>query len=391
MNIPLVDLRAQHDELRPSIEAALRVALDESTFIGGPSITSFEQAFAHFCGAKHAVAVASGTDALELALRAAGVGPGDVVITVPNTFIATVEAVVQVGATPRFVDIDPTTFNMDPEKLRAYVVDHCTWDLSGTLRERFTGLRIAAVMPVHLYGLPAEMNAILSLAGEFGLEVIEDACQAHGAEHRLADGRWVKAGTLGRAGCFSFYPGKNLGALGEAGALVTADDDLAGRVRCLRDHGQIERYVHLSPDGVNARMDAIQAAVLEIKLTRLADWNARRREVAAWYAEELAGTELRLPREPEGTRHVFHLYVVRVPRRDAVRHDLAQYGISTGLHYPIPLHLQPAFAHLELGPGSFPEAERAATEVLSLPMYPHLTRHQVAYISDRLRKALSRL
>ncbi len=388
MRVPFVDLRAQHDELRPTIDAALRAALDKSAFIGGPGIASFETAFARFCGAKHAVGLASGTDALTLALRAVGVGPGDIAVTVPNTFIATVEAVIQLGAIPRFVDADPATYNLDPEQLRAYLVQRCERDSHGTLRERNSGFRVAAVIPVHLYGLPAEMGSIMTVAHEFAIEVIEDACQAHGAEYRSPGDRWAKAGTLGRAGCFSFYPSKNLGALGEAGAIVTEDNDVAARVRLLRDHGQSERYLHVCADGVNARMDSIQAAVLEIKLGQLEVWNARRREVASWYGEELRSTGLQLPREPEGTRHVYHLYVVRVPNRDHVRPELARRGIETGLHYPIPLHLQPAFAYLGLSLGSYPISEAAASEVVSLPMYPHMSRQQVAYVCEQLRYAL---
>jgi len=386
--IPFVDLRAQHDELRQAIAATFRTLLDTSDFIGGPRVASFEAAFARFCGAPCAVAVASGTDAIELAIRALGLGPNDAVVTVPNTFMATVEAVIQVGAVPRFVDIDPATYNMDPEQLRRYLEERCARDRHGAVRERETGLRIAAVVPVHLYGLPAPMDSILALAQEYGIKVVEDACQAHGAACRLSDGRWATAGTLGQAGCFSFYPSKNLGALGEAGALITGDGELAARVRMLRDHGQSERYVHVSADGVNARMDALQAAVLELKLARLSDWNARRRQVADWYTEELADAGLQLPYAPDGLRHVYHLYVVRVPRRDRVRELLANHGVSTGLHYPIPLHLQPALRDLGLGPGAFPESERAAAEVLSLPMYPHLSREQVAYIAAGLRQAL---
>ena len=391
MSVPFQDLWLQHEPLAASIEAAFRAALEESAFIGGARVESFERAFAHYCGAEHAVALASGTDALELALRVVGVGPGDVVVTVPNTFIATVEAAIQLGATPRFVDIDPTTFNMDPEQLRAYLHERCERGPDGVARERGTGLRVAAILPVHLYGLPAPMAPIRELGREIGIEVIEDACQAHGAEYRLPDGRWVKAGTLGRIGCFSFYPGKNLGALGDAGALVTDDPELARRVRLLREHGQSARYVHVSPDGVTARMDAIQAAILEIKLGRLDDWTAARRRVAAWYDEELAGLDLRLPTEPSDGRHVYHLYVVRTPNhdRDAVRARLAERGVATHLHYPVPLHRQAALAHLELGPGSFPEAERAAAEIISLPMFPHLSRPQVAYVARQLGEALA--
>ncbi len=388
MQVPFVDLRAQHAELREAIEQAFARALDESDFVGGPTVAAFEEAFARFCGVRAAVGVGSGTDALQLALRALGVGPGDVVVTVPNTFIATVEAFYQLGAQPRFVDIDPVTYTMDPERLRAYLVERCTRDGVGVTRERDTGLRVAALLPVHLYGLPADMAPILEVAAAYDIPVIEDACQAHGAAYRLPDGRWLAAGSMGRAAAFSFYPGKNLGALGEAGAVTTDDAALADRIRLLRDHGQRERYVHVIPDGVNARLDAIQAAVLRLKLERLADWNERRRQVAVWYGEELAGTGLQLPFEPDGRRHVYHLYVVRVPERDRVRAALARQGIQTGLHYPIPLHCQPAFAYLEVGEGAYPEAERAAAEVLSLPMYPHLTREQVAYVADALRRAL---
>lgn len=388
MNIPFVDLRAQHDELREQIEAAFSAALDDSGFIGGSRVTGFEQAFAQFCRAKRAVAVASGTDALELSLRAVGVGSGDIVVTVANTFMATAEAAIQLGAAPRFIDIDPLTYNIDPTLFQAYLTEHCAPDPVGVLRERASGLRVAAVIPVHLYGLPADMAPILELAQRYGIEVIEDACQAHGAEYRMPDSRWVRVGTLSRAGCFSFYPGKNLGALGEAGAVTTNDTDIANRVSVYRDHGQSERYIHVSPDGVNGRMDAIQAAILHIKLDRLEEWNAWRRRAAGWYAEELQSTGLQLPVEPEGMRHVYHLYVVRVPNRDRVREELGRSGVATGLHYPIPLHLQPALAQLELGPGSFPEAEKAATEIVSLPMYPHITREQVTYVADQLRRAL---
>jgi dTDP-4-amino-4,6-dideoxygalactose transaminase len=390
LNILLVDLRAQHDELRSEIEAVFQRALDGSAFIGGSDVTGFEEDLARLCGTRHAMAVSTGTDALELALRARGIGRGDLVVTTPHTFIGTVEGAVQLGAVPRFIDIDPVTYNLDPGLLRAYLAEQCERDAEGTLRERGTGLRVAAIVPVHLYGLPAEMDAILSLGRESGVEILEDACQAHGARYQLSDGAWVTAGAMGYAGCFSFYPGKNLGALGEGGAVVTDDDALADRIRILRDHGQSERYIHITAEGVNARMDAFKAAVLRLKLGRLPDWNARRRQVAAWYDEQFADTDLPLPVEPEGTHHVYHQYVVRVPSadRDAIRQNLDGHGISTGLHYPVPLHRQPAFDYLGHGAGSFPEAERAASEVLSLPMHPHLSHDQVSYIAEHLRAAL---
>jgi dTDP-4-amino-4,6-dideoxygalactose transaminase len=390
VKIPLVDLRAQHDEIRPEIEAAFKRALDDSAFIGGSEVVGFEEELARLCGTRHGIAISTGTDAIELTLRACGVGSGDVVVTTPHTFIGTIEGAIQLGAAPRFIDVDPETYNIDPSLLAAYLAEQCVRDADGVLRERDTGLRVAAILPVHLYGLPAEMTTIANLAREYGVELIEDACQAHGAEYRLPSGTWARAGAIGRAGCFSFYPGKNLGALGEGGGVVTDDDAVADRIRILRDHGQSERYIHVTAEGVNARMDAFKAAVLRLKLGRLIDWNGQRRQVAAWYHEQLADTDLPLPTEPAGTRHVYHQYVVRVPggERERIRQRLDADGVSTGLHYPIPLHLQPAFKHLELGPGSFPEAERAADEVLSLPMYPHLTHEQVSYVVEHLLAAL---
>jgi dTDP-4-amino-4,6-dideoxygalactose transaminase len=388
--IPLVDLRAQHDEVRTEIEAALRSVLDESGFIGGSSVSDFEAAFAGFCGARHGIAISTGTDALELTLRACGIGAGDVVLTASHTFIGTVEGAVQLGAVPRFFDIDPATYTLDPELLRAYLAEQCQRASDGTMHERESGLRVGAIIPVHLYGLTADMAAILALGQEYGVPVIEDACQAHGAEYRLPDGTWKRAGTMGRAGCFSFYPGKNLGALGEGGGIVTDDAALDEQVRVLRDHGQSERYIHSTAYGVNARLDAFKAAVLHIKLARLEAWNAHRRQVAAWYYEQLADTALPLPSEPAGTRHVYHQYVVRVPadERARIRTALDERGISTGLHYPIPLHRQPAFEHLGLEAGTLPHAERAANEVLSLPMHPHLTHEDVVHIASSLRDAI---
>jgi dTDP-4-amino-4,6-dideoxygalactose transaminase len=391
VRIPFVDLGAQTAEVRPAIDEAFRSILDRSAFHGGPAVPEFEEAFATFCGARHAVALASGTDALELGLRAIGVGPGDVVVTVPNTFIGTVEGVVQLGAEPRFVDVDQATYNMSPERLADYLYGRCERDAHGVLRERGTGLRVAAVLPVHLYGLPCDMRPLLAIARELGVDVVEDACQAHGASYKIESGEFARAGTLGRLGCFSFYPAKNLGAFGEAGALVTDDDVVAARVRVLRDHGQRERYLHVSADGVNARIDSMQAVVLTIKLRQLASWNESRRRAAEWYREELGRSGLPLPVEPEGANHVYHLYVTRVPERDRVRQALEERGIATGVHYPVPLHLQPAFEYLRLGPGSFPVTERLASEVVSLPMYPHITREQVAYVAEQVTDVVPRL
>ena len=388
MKIPLVDLRAQHDELRGDMMNAFSAVLDDSTFVGGAPVTGFEAAFGAFCGARFTSAVASGTDALELSFRALGVGPGDLVVTSPHTFFATVEGAIQLGAAPRFIDIDPLTYNLNPSQLAAYLRDSCSRDGKGVLRENGSGCRVSAIIPVHLYGLPADMTAILALAAEAGVPVVEDACQAHGAGYQMPDGSWRRVGTLGQTGCFSFFPSKNLGAIGEAGAVTTEDPDLDAQIRVFRDHGQRERYVHLSALGVNARMDALQAAILTVKLSRLEDWNEKRRTIAGWYGEDLAGAGIPLPVEPSGTRHVYHIYAIRLKNRDAVKQKLADQGISTGLHYPITLHLQTALAHLGLGPGSFPHAECAASEELSLPMYPHLTREQVAHVTDQLIKAI---
>ena len=389
MPIPLVDLRAQHDELRGELEAAFTATLDDSGFVGGARVSRFETAWAGFCGAEHAVAVGSGTDALVFAYRAAGIGPGDLIVTSPMTFAATAEAACLLGATVRFVDIEPDTYNLDVARLAEWLEQCCERDRSGVMRERAGGWRVAAIVPVHLYGLPVDMAALVPLAAAFDLPVIEDACQAHGAAVHI-NGRWVGAGALGRAAAFSFYPSKNLGALGEAGAVTTNDATLAETVRLLRDHGQPERYVHVLADATNGRMDALQAALLTIKLSRLVDWNERRQRAARWYDEELAALGVPLPSTPEGRRHVFHQYVVRVPaaERARIRTALEQHGIQTGLHYPIPLHLQPSLAALELGAGAYPEAERAAAEVLSLPMHPHLSHDDVREVAAALKQAL---
>ena len=396
MNIPLVDLRAQHDELRAEIDAAVRDIIDRSSFIGGPYVEAFERDFAAYCGVSHAIGCASGTDALKLALMAVGVRPGDVVITVPHTFIATVEAISLVGAHPIFVDIDAATYTMSPARLAEYVETDCRVDSDGRLMDRASGRPVTAIIPVHLYGLPADMDPILALAERHGLKVVEDACQAHGAVYwKTEDGgrkaeNGGRAGTLGDVGCFSFYPGKNLGAMGEAGALVTDDAEIAQRAHILRDHGQRERYVHVSPDGWNGRLDALQAAVLSIKLRKLDEWNEQRRRAARWYNERLSGNErITLPVEPAYGKHVYHLYVVRVPERDRQRERLAEKGVATGLHYPIPLHLQEAYRRLGHRKGDFPVSEEAARSVLSLPMYPHLTEAQVDYICRSLREALN--
>jgi len=338
-------------------------------------LEDFERAFAKYCNSSYCVGVGSGTDALRFALKAAGIKQGDIVVTVPNTFIGTTEAISQAGAQPNFVDIDERTYNMDPEKLREYLEFHCTVNESGQVINRKTGRCVTAVVPVHLYGQMAEMDPILELAERYHLIVIEDACQAHGAEYFFKkEHRWKKAGSTGRAAAFSFYPGKNLGACGEAGAVTTDDAELAQKVRMLRDHGQAQKYYH-EMEGYNGRLDALQAGILRVKLSRLPAWNERRRECARRYQELFGSTckEIGLPYEPSWARAVYHLYVVRVQERDQLQRHLAEANIGTGIHYPVPLHQQQAYSFLNYKQGDFPVSERAASQILSLPMYPGLT------------------
>lgn len=389
--IPFVDLITTHSEMETELLSAFQIALRSSGFIGGPVVEDFERAFAGFCGTRYCVGVGSGTDALRLALIAAGVAQGDTVLTVPNTFIATTEAITQAGACPDFVDVDEATFNMDPERLREYLETHCTKHVqTGRLLRRSTGRPVSAVIPVHLCGRMAETDAILSIAQEYKLLVIEDACQAHGAEYfsKCKQG-WMRAGSVGHAAAFSFYPGKNLGACGEAGAVTTSDERLAQRVRMLRDHGQSAKYCHVQ-EGYNARLDAIQAGILQIKLGHLEKWNHMRRENAEHYRELFTAETDRiiLPHEPEHSRPVYHLYVVRVADRDGLRVHLANANIGTGIHYPIPLHLQKAYSHLGYKTGDYPVAEKLASQILSLPMYPSLRRDQQWRIVSEARSFL---
>lgn len=385
-NIPFLDLVSPHLELELELTDVFRQALHSANFIGGPIVEQFERSFASFCGVKHSIAISSGTDALRFAIIACGIKPGDVVVTVPHTFIATTEAISQAGALPEFIDIDERTYNLDPEKLREYLEKRCERDKSGKLISRRSGQPVTAVVPVHLYGQTANMDAILELAARFGLVVIEDACQAHGADYfSRKQNRWMKAGSMGRAAAFSFYPGKNLGACGEAGAVTTNDADLAKKISMLRDHGQAEKYYH-DIEGYNGRLDAIQAGLLQTKLTHLSKWNARRRERAAEYTRLFlaAGRVVLPPFEPEWSRSVYHLYVVRVRDRDGVMKHLKNAGIGTGIHYPIPLHLQKAYAALHYTRGEFPVTERIATEVVSLPMFPQLTTEQQVRVVDQI-------
>lgn len=375
-DIPFVDLVSPHQELEEELVCVFRSALKTAGFVGGPMVEDFEREFADFCKVQHCVGVGSGTDALRFALIAAGIQPGDTVVTVPLTFIATAEAVSQAGARPDFVDIDDRTCTLDPEKLRAYLETECTSDRrTGRAVSKRTGGPVTAVIPVHLYGQTADMDPILDLATQYNFIVIEDACQAHGAEYfSRREDRWRKAGSMGRAAAFSFYPGKNLGACGEAGAVTTDDEQLARRCRMLRDHGQSRKYFH-DMAGYNGRLDAIQAGVLRVKLRHLSEWNERRRQRAHAYHELFGVVDgaLILPDAPPWSRPVYHLYVVRAADRDRVQKHLAGAGIGTGIHYPIPLHLSKAYEGLRFRAGDFPVAEQIAAEILSLPMFPELS------------------
>lgn len=382
--VPFLDLITPHVELEEELIQVFRKALRSAGFIGGAAVADFEHDFAVFCQTEHSIAVSSGTDALRFALMACGVRSGDAVVTVPHTFIATTEAISQAGALPEFVDIDEGTYNMDPVKLREYLETQCSRDPLGRLISRRSGRPLTAIVPVHLYGQMADMDAILELAARYGLFVVEDACQAHGAEYfSRKHNRWMKAGSMGRAAAFSFYPGKNLGACGEAGAITTNDAGLAQAMKTLRDHGQAKKYYH-DIEGYNGRLDAIQAGILRVKLPHLATWNGERRDRAADYNRQFAaaGSAVVPPYEPSWSRAVYHLYVVRCDDREGIMGHLKKMGIGTGIHYPIPLHLQKAYISLHYCPGDFPVAERVAAEIVSLPMFPQLTADQQARVVE---------
>lgn len=373
--VPFVDLTSLHLEMRDELMGVLDEVLRTSGFIGGPMLEGFERDFAAFCDSQICVAVSSGTDALRFALTGAGVQPGETVVTVPNTFIATTEAISQAGAKFDFVDVDEQTLNMDASKLEEYFLDRCYIDRrTGRITSRRTGTAVTAVVPVHLYGQTADMDSILELAERYRFLVIEDACQAHGAEYFSAkENRWRKAGSMGVAAAFSFYPAKNLGALGEAGAITTNSEPLATISRKLRQHGELKRYHH-EMEGYNGRCDALQAGFLRAKLKRLQNWVEGRRAAADRYRELLGSLEgrVQLPHAPTWSKAAWHLYVVRVENRDELQKSLADAGVGTGIHYPIPLHLQDAYRPMGFKKGDFPVAEKAAKEILSLPMYPQL-------------------
>jgi dTDP-4-amino-4,6-dideoxygalactose transaminase len=383
--VPFLDLVTPHLELEEELIAVCRETLRTASFIGGPMVEAFEREFAEFCSSPHCVAVGNGTDALRFALMAVGVKAGDTVLTVPNTFIATTEAISQAGARPDFVDVDPRTYTMDPQKLRAYLETECKPDPdSGRTVHKRTGSPVTAVVPVHLYGQMADMDAIMQLAETYNLVIVEDACQAHGAEYfsRTLQ-RWRTAGSIGHAAAFSFYPGKNLGACGEAGAVTTGDPEVAARVRMIREHGQSKKYFH-DMEGYNGRLDAMQAGFLRVKLRTLRASNEQRRNAARRYDELFAdaGNVIVTPAVPEWSRPVYHLYVIGCADRTALQEHLSSVGIGTGIHYPIPLHLSKAYAGYGYRQDGFPVAERAATEILSLPMFPTLS------VEDQRRTAM---
>jgi len=361
--VPCVDLKAQYRAIKPEVDAAILRVLASGQFVLGPEVAAFEKAFSAYCRTAETIAVNSGTSALHLALLAAGIGPGDEVITVPFTFGATVAAIIYTGARPVFVDIEPRSFTMDPDRIKTAITP-----------------RTKAILPVHLYGQPADMDPILEIAQQHGLRVIEDAAQAHGAEYK---GRRV--GSLGDLGCFSFYPGKNLGAYGEGGAVTTNNPEYARTIRMLRDWGAEKKYQHVLK-GYNYRLESIQGAVLNVKLRHLEAWTEMRRTHAAHFTELLSGSSVKTPEEMAYARHVYHVYTVRTPRRKALQKILHDQNIQTGIHYPIPVHLQQAYADLGYKAGDFSVSEQAAAEVLSLPMYAELKNSQIEMIANAICK-----
>jgi dTDP-4-amino-4,6-dideoxygalactose transaminase len=362
VTVPYLDLRAQYHSIKPEVDAAVLRVLESTQYSLGDEVAAFERTFAAYCQTREAVAVNSGTSALHLALLAAGVGPGDEVITVPFTFVATVSAIVYSGARPVLIDVEPDYFTMDPARLEAAITP-----------------RTKAILPVHLFGQPADMDPILEIAGRHGIPVIEDAAQAHGSDYK---GR--RCGSMGQSACFSFYPGKNLGAYGEGGAVVTDDAEIARKIRVLRNWGEERRYEH-AVKGFNYRMDGIQGAILRVKMKYLEGWTEARRDRARRYRAALAGTVVRMPAERPEVRHVYHVFAVRLRRRDEWRARLSETGIQTGVHYPIPVHLQPAHRDLGYGAGDFPVSEAVASEVLSLPIFPELTDEQIDAVAEVFR------
>ena len=368
MKVPFLELRQQYRSIKDEVNAGVQQVMDSCRFVLGENVNSFEKEFASFCGTEYAVGVANGTDALCLALLACGIGKGDEVITVPNTFIATTEAISQTGAEIVFLDVDPQTYNIDVSQIEEEINE-----------------RTRAILPVHLFGQSADMNPIMKIARKYNLKVIEDACQAHGAEYK-----GKKVGSIGDAGCFSFYPSKNLGAFGDGGMVVSNGNEIAQKIKMLRDHGQIKKYEHLV-EGYNSRLDEIQAAILRVKLKRLDEQNKLRRKNASIYNELLKDVDgVVTPFEAEYGKHVYHLYVIRIDRRDELQEYLKSKGIGTGLHYPIPLHLQKAYEYLGYKEGDFPVAEECTKQILSLPMFPELTQEEIEKVVSEIKTFLTR-
>ncbi|MGD0842339.1 MAG: DegT/DnrJ/EryC1/StrS family aminotransferase [Candidatus Acidiferrales bacterium] len=385
--VPFVDLVTIHRELEAELLEVCKRVIESAGFIGGPEVEGFEKEFAEFCETKYCVGVNSGTDALRFALMAAGIQSGDIVLTVPLTFIATTEAISQAGGRPDFIDIDERTFTMDPNKLRKYLETSCALDkATGRYVHKTLKRPVTAVVPVHLYGQMADVDPILEIAARYKLIVIEDACQAHGAEYfSKRTNRWLKAGSVGHAAAFSFYPGKNLGACGEGGAITTDDAEIARKCKLLRDHGSSKKYYH-DVEGYNGRLDSIQAGLLRVKLKHLAHWNSERAECARRYNELLApmSGSVTLPHEPSWSKAVYHLYVVRSQNRDDLQKHLNEAGVGTGIHYPIPVHLQAAYASFGWKKGDFPNAEEAADQILSLPMFAGLNADQQKRVAETI-------
>ncbi len=360
MKIEFVDLNKQYLSIKDEIDVAVERVVKSGRFIMGQEVKAFEEAFADYCQTKYACGVSSGTAALHLAVLACGIGEGDEVITVDNTFIATAEGIIQNGAKPVFVDIEIDTYNIDPSKIEAKITE-----------------KTKAILPVHLYGQVADMDVIMSIAKKHNLKVIEDAAQAHGAEYK-----GKRAGSIGDVACFSFYPGKNLGAYGDAGAVTTNDPEIAEKVSMLRDHGRKVKYEH-SAVGFNERMDSLQGAILNTKLKHLDEWTKKRRQVADWYKKYLPDSVVS-PVEKEGNKHVYHLFVIRHPARDKLREFLKEKGITALIHYPIPLHLQEALKHLGGKKGDYPISEQYSAKILSLPIFPELTEDEVKYVAESI-------
>lgn len=382
MQVPFMDLKRQYHTIKNEIDNAIHDTIESCAFVAGEKVTQFEENFAHYCGVNYAVGVSSGTSALYAGLKALGVGSGDAVITIPFTFIATVEAITLTGARPIFIDIEKESYNIAPEKIEQYIKKSCIWNSEDmTLVDKNTKLTIRAIMPVHLYGQIADMDEIMKLAEAYSLSVLEDAAQAHGATYKHR-----KAGSIGHLGAFSFYPSKNLGAYGQGGAVITNDQRLAEKVKMLIDHGQRAKNYHTF-EGWNFKMDGFQAAILDVKLKYLDDWNRRRREHAQTYTSLLKDVDgVIVPKEMPHRAHIYHLYVIRNKNRNALQEYLRNAGVGSSIHYPLALHVQDAYRDLEYKPGDFPCAEECAGGVLSLPMFPELSKQEIEYVCTTIQE-----